>query len=96
MEKITLKELSRQLGYSQTLISMVLSGKGDVYGISKKTQEIVLDAIRKTNYIYKGSDTIKKVAKKVWDDIFSNNTLAYNDFESYYKDNFKNINNNEN
>ena len=31
----------------------------------------------------KGSN--KEIAKKVWDDIFNNNTLIYNDFESYWK-----------
>ena len=28
------------------------------------------------------------VAKKVWDDIFNNDTLIYNDFEAYFFDHF--------
>src|SRR6185369_3798139 len=50
MKKLQLEDLSKQLGYSKTLISMVLNGKGNQYGISKKTQALVLDAIAKLNY----------------------------------------------
>ncbi len=50
MKKLQLEDLSKQLGYSKTLISMVLNGKGNSYGISKKTQAIVLDAIAELNY----------------------------------------------
>src|SRR6185369_7927996 len=50
MKKLQLEDLSKQLGYSKTLISMVLNGKGNQYGISKKTQATVLDAIAKLNY----------------------------------------------
>jgi LacI family transcriptional regulator len=50
MRKLLLEDLSKQLGYSKTLISMVLNGKGNKYGISKSTQTVVLDAIAKLNY----------------------------------------------
>lgn len=50
MKRLQLEDLSKQLGYSKTLISMVLNGKGNQYGISKKTQAAVLDAIAKLNY----------------------------------------------
>ena len=50
MEKLQLEDLAKKLGYSKTLISMVLNGKGNKYGISKKTQEIVLEALTKLNY----------------------------------------------
>jgi LacI family transcriptional regulator len=50
MKKLQLEDLSKKLGYSKTLISMVLNGKGNKYGISKKTQATVLDAIAKLNY----------------------------------------------
>lgn len=50
MEKLQLEDLAKKLGYSKTLISMVLNGKGNKYGISKKTQEVVLDALSKLNY----------------------------------------------
>lgn len=50
MKRLQLEDLSKQLGYSKTLISMVLNGKGDQYGISKKTQALVLDAVAKLDY----------------------------------------------
>lgn len=50
MKRLQLEDLSKQLGYSKTLISMVLNGKADQYGISKKTQAIVLDAVAKLDY----------------------------------------------
>jgi LacI family transcriptional regulator len=50
MKRLQLEDLSKQLGYSKTLISMVLNGKADQYGISKKTQAIVLDAVGKLDY----------------------------------------------
>ena len=91
-KRISLSELSKQLGYSKTLISMVLNGKGDTYGISKKTQAIVINALSKTDYyrsvLNDKNENKKKIAKKVWDDIFSNNTLTYDNFEDYFKNNF--------
>lgn len=51
MKRLQLEDLSKQLGYSKTLISMVLNGKGNQYGISKKTQTVVLDAVAKLDYI---------------------------------------------
>lgn len=50
MKKLQLEDLSKQLGYSKTLISMVLNGKGNQYGISKKTQAAVLDAVAQLDY----------------------------------------------
>ncbi|MBL7930985.1 MAG: LacI family DNA-binding transcriptional regulator [Bacteroidia bacterium] len=50
MRRLQLEDLSKKLGYSKTLISMVLNGKGNQYGISKKTQAAVLDAIAKLDY----------------------------------------------
>ncbi|MCC6370618.1 MAG: LacI family DNA-binding transcriptional regulator [Bacteroidia bacterium] len=50
MKRLQLEDISRQLGYSKTLISMVINGKGNKYGISQKTQTLVLDAISKLNY----------------------------------------------
>ncbi len=50
MKRLQLEDLSKQLGYSKTLISMVLNGKANQYGISKKTQAIVLDAVSKLDY----------------------------------------------
>jgi LacI family transcriptional regulator len=50
MRKLQLEDLSKKLGYSKTLISMVLNGKGNKYGISKKTQAIVLEAMSQLDY----------------------------------------------
>ena len=50
MRKLQLEDLSKKLGVSKTLISMVINGKGNQYGISKKTQARVLDAISELNY----------------------------------------------
>ena len=32
------------------------------------------------------ADELKIIAKKVWQDIFNNETLIYNNFEDYYND----------
>jgi LacI family transcriptional regulator len=50
MKRLQLEDISKQLGYSKTLISMVLNGKGDQYGISKKTQAAVLKAVAELDY----------------------------------------------
>lgn len=50
MKRLQLEDISKQLGYSKTLISMVLNGKGNQYGISKKTQEAVLKAVAELDY----------------------------------------------
>lgn len=50
MKRLQLEDLSKQLGYSKTLISMVLNGKGNQYGISKKTQTAVLEAVSQLDY----------------------------------------------
>ena len=50
MKRLQLEDLAIQLGYSKTLISMVLNGKGDQYGISKKTQAVVIGAAADLNY----------------------------------------------
>lgn len=50
MKRLQLEDLAERLGYSKTLISMVLNGKGNHYGISKKTQAIVLDAVTRLDY----------------------------------------------
>src|SRR5436305_14998876 len=50
MRKLHLADISKYVGYSKTLCSMVLNGKGNKYGISKKTQEEVLEAAKKLCY----------------------------------------------
>ncbi len=50
MKRLQLEDISKQLGYSKTLISMVLNGKGNQYGISKKTQAAVLKAVGELDY----------------------------------------------
>lgn len=50
VRKLQLEDISKQLGLSKTLISMVINGKGNQYGISKKTQATVIEAITRLNY----------------------------------------------
>lgn len=50
MKKISLKYIAEALDVSPALVSMVLNGKGDKIGISKKTQEIVLNKAKELNY----------------------------------------------
>ena len=42
IKKTLLEDIANELNVSKTLVSMVINGKGDAYGISKKTQERVL------------------------------------------------------
>jgi LacI family transcriptional regulator len=42
IKKTLLEDIAKELNVSKTLVSMVINGKGDAYGISKKTQEKVL------------------------------------------------------
>jgi len=42
IKKTLLEDIAKELNVSKTLVSMVINGKGDTYGISKKTQEKVL------------------------------------------------------
>lgn len=50
MKKVQLEDLARQLGVSKTLISMVVNGKGNYYGVSKKTQAMVMEAVEREDY----------------------------------------------
>jgi LacI family transcriptional regulator len=48
--RITLKTIAEQLGLTPTTVSRVLSGKGDQYRISQKTQRRVRELARKLNF----------------------------------------------
>lgn len=50
-KKVSLNEIAERLGVSNTLVSIVLSGKGDENGISKTTQEKVLQMVQELNYV---------------------------------------------
>ena len=50
MKKISLSDIAIECKVSKTLVSMVLNGRGDAYGISKETQERVYAAAEKLNY----------------------------------------------
>lgn len=50
MKKTLLEDIARELNVSKTLVSMVINGKGDTYGISKKTQEKVLSKAAELQY----------------------------------------------
>lgn len=50
VKKTLLEDIANQLNVSKTLVSMVINGKGDSYGISKKTQQLVLDKALEMEY----------------------------------------------
>lgn len=50
IKKTLLEDIARELNVSKTLVSMVINGKGDSYGISKKTQEKVLSKAGEMQY----------------------------------------------
>lgn len=49
-KKVSLGDIAEKLGVSKTLVSMVLNGKGDENGISKSTQEKVIQLAQEMNY----------------------------------------------
>lgn len=49
-KRVSLSDLSKILGVSKTLVSMVLNGKGDEHKISSKTQKTVLKKAKELNY----------------------------------------------
>lgn len=50
MKKTLLEDIAKELNVSKTLVSMVINGKGDAYGISKKTQQKVLEKASELQY----------------------------------------------
>lgn len=48
--KVTLKQISADLGFSISTISRVLNGKASKYRISKKTENIILNTARELNF----------------------------------------------
>lgn len=50
VKKTLLQDLANELKVSKTLVSMVINGKGDSFGISKKTQKKVLDKAEEMKY----------------------------------------------
>ena len=50
IKKTLLEDIAKELNVSKTLVSMVINGKGDAYGISKKTQEKVLAKASEMEY----------------------------------------------
>ncbi|MBS1638194.1 MAG: LacI family DNA-binding transcriptional regulator [Bacteroidetes bacterium] len=50
MKKTLLEDIAKELNVSKTLVSMVINGKGDSYGISKKTQQKVLEKASELQY----------------------------------------------
>ena len=48
--------------------------------------------LQETEVLKKATELLEKeksVAEKIWNDIFNNDTLIYNDFESYWNDFYK-------
>ena len=50
-KKISLADIAESLRVSKTLVSLVLNGKGDKYGINQQTQKKVLAKAKELNYI---------------------------------------------
>ncbi len=50
MSKISLEDVAKSLGVSKTLVSLVINGKADAYGISKDTRDRVLEKVKELNY----------------------------------------------
>lgn len=48
---MSLEHLAKELNVSKTLVSLVLNNKGDRYGISKKTQDLVFAKAEELNYL---------------------------------------------
>lgn len=42
-----MKEVAEHLGLSRTTVSLVLQGRGDEYRISRETQQMVLDYVKR-------------------------------------------------
>jgi LacI family transcriptional regulator len=73
-KKITIIDIAEALGVSKTLVSLVLSGKGDEHGISKVLQEKVLKKAQELNYnyrIFKGIKTKTNVVAIILPEISS-------------------------
>ncbi|MDD2278720.1 MAG: LacI family DNA-binding transcriptional regulator [Bacteroidales bacterium] len=49
-KKISLADIADCLGVSKTLVSLVLNGKGDEYGINQQTQKRVIDKAEELSY----------------------------------------------
>lgn len=49
-KKVSLADVARSLGISKTVVSLVINGKADQHGISKQTQQRVMERIQKMNY----------------------------------------------
>ncbi len=49
-KKISISDIAKSLGVSKTLVSMVINNRGDINGISKKTQKRVWEKVKEVNY----------------------------------------------
>jgi LacI family transcriptional regulator len=49
-KRVTISSIAHEIGVSNTLVSMVLNGKGNANSINKETQKRVLDKAREMNY----------------------------------------------
>ncbi len=48
--RVTLDDIARKVGVSKTLVSLVLNGKAEQFGISRKTCERVFQVVKELNY----------------------------------------------
>jgi hypothetical protein len=73
---------------SNVKVSMMNASNPRIHHVVKwanTTPMIISDDYKKG----KVEDEKKIIARKVWNDIFNNETLSFNDFESYYNYSFK-------
>lgn len=49
-KKVSIADIAKSLGVSKTLISLVINGKGDAYGINTETQKKVQAKVKELNY----------------------------------------------
>lgn len=49
-KKVSIADIAKSLGVSKTLVSLVINGKGDAYGINPETQKKVLAKTKELNY----------------------------------------------
>ena len=93
MKRVSISELARILKVSKTLVSLVLNGKGDAYGINKLTQKRVLRKAKQLNYrpnqIARGlrrgkSNVIAVVVADIANPFYSRISRSIEDYAGHY------------
>jgi hypothetical protein len=71
---------------SMQMLSEQLKNESKLSNVERDWADCMLStsAIVENKYLQLEQDYQKMIAKKVWSDIFNNNTLTYDNFEDYY------------